>query len=217
MQTEDLTELLREDIRSGILVPGQSLVQEELAKRFSVSRIPIREALMTLAADGIVIARQGGGHAVRKLRAEEVEELYDLRMSIEPGLSPYIVANASRKSIEKWRQMAQTLRGMDTNSRGWVTENYRFHLSIYACAEREHSLRLIRALLDLTMPYSRMFMAELGSEQTPPDEVHVHDEHDEMVTLIEAGNAEALRQIITQHLSTTRRHVSNYLSERREH
>jgi DNA-binding GntR family transcriptional regulator len=207
MQTEELTELLREDIRTGVLRAGQALVQEELAKRFSVSRIPIREALLTLAAGGIVTARPGGGHAVRSLSPREVEELYDLRILIEPSLSTEIVANASPNDLRSWRRMASELRIMKTPGKSWVTKNYQFHLAIYDVTERDHTIRVIRSLLDLTLPYSRLFMSETGESDK------VDDEHDQMLQAIEDRNAKLLRDTLSTHLHTTQRSVSAFLKK----
>lgn len=205
MQTDDLARLLRQGIREGALLPGQALLQEELAKRFSVSRIPVRDALLTLAAEGLVKTRPGGGLAVSQLSAEEVEELYDLRIAIEPALAPHVVDNASPRTIASWKQMAADLRGIAATSSEWIEANYQFHLSVYAVTGREHSLRIIRSLLDRTFPYARLFMASI------PDSVHAQDDHDEMLAAIEARDAEQLGAVLLAHLQTTQEAVAAFL------
>lgn len=208
MQVDELTSTLRQGIREGVLQPGQALLQEELAKRFNVSRIPVRDALLTLAAEGLVRNRPGGGLAVSQLEAHEVEELYDLRLMLEPALAEHVVHSASPRAIREWRALAQRLRGIDPAGPQWVEQNYRFHLAMYEAAGREHTLRLIRSLLDLTTPYSRLFISSLHQGDA------VHDEHDAMVDAIEAGDVERLRTTIEAHLRATRESVAAFLRER---
>ena len=87
MKTDDVATLLRRAIREGVLAPGEDLVQEEIAGRLGVSRVPLREALRGLAAVGVVQMTHGRGFRVTKLEVQEVEELYNLRLRIEPFIA----------------------------------------------------------------------------------------------------------------------------------
>ena len=76
--------ILREAILNGQLKPGERLVQEELAKSFNVSRMPVREAVTQLAADGFVTIEPHKGAIVKEFSVHEIEELYFLRSKFEP-------------------------------------------------------------------------------------------------------------------------------------
>src|SRR5678815_5398232 len=82
--TPDLiAESLREEILRGVLAPGQALRQEELAERFGVSRLPVRDALLRLEAQGLVHVYPNRGAFVISLSADEVSEIYEMRILLE--------------------------------------------------------------------------------------------------------------------------------------
>src|SRR5215208_4995895 len=82
--TPDLiADSLREEILRGAIPPGQPLRQEELADRFGVSRLPVRDALLRLEAQGLVEVFPNRGAFVVSLSADEVREIYDLRILLE--------------------------------------------------------------------------------------------------------------------------------------
>src|SRR5690242_14507051 len=85
--TPDLiADALREEIQRGTPGPGEALRQEEVAARFSVSRIPVREALRQLEAEGLVVVYPNRGAYVAQLSAQELREITDLRVLLEGDL-----------------------------------------------------------------------------------------------------------------------------------
>lgn len=188
-----MSAVLRQAIRQGVLKPGEDLVQEEIAGRLGVSRVPLREALRALAAVGLVQFTPGRGFRVTELEPVEVEELYDLRLRIEPSLAEKVVAHASRLQIEELAGLEQDMRAADDPEQ-WANLNYDFHLTMYQAAGADHTLRMVRQLLDLVEPYSRVYVHELRNLD------RVTDEHDAMVAALREGDAERLGQMITDHL-----------------
>jgi DNA-binding GntR family transcriptional regulator len=210
MQPDELAELLRRAIREGILSPGQPLVQEDLAKRFKVSRIPVREALRMLVTEGLATARSGRGLSVAKLDAPEVAELYDLRLTIEPALSPYIIANASPADLRRWRGLIREMDGQPLPLDEWVRANYQFHLALYAVTGRSHTLRVLQSLFNLTMPYSRLYMRTAQAQEG------ADREHEVMLDLIEHGDSAGLTRQIFMHLSAARDALVAYLETHKD-
>src|SRR5258708_16162880 len=82
-----VVEFLYAELRSGILKgeykPGSVLRQEDIAQKFEVSRVPVREALSKLEAEGFLALRPRRGYAVISLNPDEISEIFDLRMIIE--------------------------------------------------------------------------------------------------------------------------------------
>ncbi|MER2115348.1 MAG: GntR family transcriptional regulator, partial [Solibacillus isronensis] len=76
--------ILREAIIKGQLQPGERLVQDDLAKTLNVSRMPIREAIKQLAAEGYVTVEPHKGAVVKQFTIHELEEIYFLRAKFEP-------------------------------------------------------------------------------------------------------------------------------------
>lgn len=199
IRPEGMADLLRRAIRDGVLSPGQSLVQDELARRFGVSRIPVREALRLLASEGLVSMRSGEGAVVTRLDADEIRELYDLRLSLEPPLTGPIVANCSGRDIDRLESFTAEMEAVaDTDSLRWSVLNYLFHRSMYELAERPHTLRVIDQVLNLVEPYSRVYVHVLAGLD------RAQGEHADMIATLRARNADALAAAIRSHLTWAR-------------
>src|SRR5262245_11735063 len=74
---------LRHDILNGFFDPGQLLRQKGRARRYKSSRVPLREAMSRLEADGLVVLRPRRGFAVISLDVPEIVEIFELRMAVE--------------------------------------------------------------------------------------------------------------------------------------
>src|SRR5512132_4234499 len=97
-----IAETLREEILRGDVAPGQALRQEELADRFGVSRLPVRDALLRLEAQGLVHVYPNRGAFVISLSAEDVTEIFDLRILLEGDL---IERAVPRLTADDWRRI----------------------------------------------------------------------------------------------------------------
>ena len=104
-----IADVLREAIRQGMLAPGQPLIQASIADAMGVSRIPVREALHALAAEGLVTFGEDGGARVTALEPEEVEELWTLRALLESQMAPGMVRVATDSDIEMLRGLVEQM------------------------------------------------------------------------------------------------------------
>ena len=99
-----VVDALRKEMLSGGLEPGQELSQDDLAARYGVSRIPVREALRSLAAEGLVELRPHRAPRVKLHSPEEIAELWWIRQILEPAAArlaaarttPALVSTAAR-------------------------------------------------------------------------------------------------------------------------
>jgi DNA-binding GntR family transcriptional regulator len=198
MTPERLADALREAIRDRVLPPGELLVQKDLAARFEVSRNPVREALRTLAAEGLIVMTHGERAYVRQLTVADLEEIYDLRLALEPSLAPLIIDNASRRDISELRALAMEMAEIpsvdETELRAWLRLNYTFHQRLFVLAGRPHTERILTSLLELAQPYAQRNVGPLGGRST------ADVEHLEMIDRVEDKDAPALARIITQHM-----------------
>ncbi|GHF24213.1 hypothetical protein GCM10010218_00850 [Streptomyces mashuensis] len=96
---------VRDDIVSGVLPPGTRLVEELLARRYGVSRVPVREALRTLASEGFVTTRRHAGACVAEPTADEAADLLDVRLLLEP-------LGAARAAQRRTEAHLRVLRGL---------------------------------------------------------------------------------------------------------
>src|SRR5579875_1626021 len=167
LHPEQLANLLRRAVRERILLPGQTLNQDELAARFGVSRIPLREALHTLAGEGLIVMRPGIGAVVAELRPNELEELLELRMALEPPLMASVVGKVSAQQLSELRAHAARLDelGAQGDLDSWCSEHYACHRRLLELAGRRHALRLVMQVLNLMEPYARVY-AGLAHDDT---------------------------------------------------
>src|SRR5699024_10282630 len=92
--------VLRKAILKGELQAGERLVQAQLAEAIGVSRMPIREALRTLELEGLVVMEPHKGAVVRPISKEDIEEIYELRIALEPLALKKSVPNFTKQDLE---------------------------------------------------------------------------------------------------------------------
>lgn len=199
MTPEEMASLLRRAIREGIFRPGEPLVQENLASRFGVSRIPLREALRILSGEELVTVQQGQGVLVRELDSDEVAELYDLRMLLEPSLAQPVVTQLRDSDLVELERLVDEMESIpETDLDRWSNLNFEFHYGMYALAKRVHTVRFVTQLLDRTEPYARLYVHNRRSVG------HPHHEHREMLDALKQRDSDRLHDMIREHLSRAR-------------
>jgi len=191
MRPDEIASALRRAVHERAIPPGHALNQDELARQYGVSRIPLREALRTLAGEGLVIMKPGLGAVVTELRPEEVEELYGLRLRLEPPLAGGIIEHVGRRDIEDIDALVQTMIGLAPEQlEEWSSANYRFHRRLYELSEQRHAVRLVVQVLNLVEPYVRMHAHVLGSRRS------IEERRAAAVEALRAGDAALLHDAI---------------------
>ncbi|GGA67441.1 GntR family transcriptional regulator [Neiella marina] len=166
-RTEYVVSMLRERILSGELKAGSALRQAALAAQVGVSRIPIREALLQLEAEGLVEFEPHKGATVACMSKAMVDDLFELRALIECDLLSRSIPQMTEQDFELAAQ------SLDTMERAWQREdaiaiwsdmNMDFHLSLYRAANRPHALDLVRTLNHNSGRYVRMNLLLTGAK-----------------------------------------------------
>ena len=192
--TPDLVaDTLREEILRGVLAPGQPLRQEELAERFGVSRLPVRDALLRLEAQGLVHVYPNRGAFVISLSAEEVREIYEMRILLEGDLLERAVP---RMTADHWRRIdaAHAESTRSANGPDWVEGDWRFHRALYEPADRPRQLATIDQLRGTVARYWTVRSALPGrSSEWLAD-------HDAIVEACRARSSVAARRRLEGHL-----------------
>ena len=101
---------IRDGISNGKYGPGEKLWQDQLAKELNISRIPVREALCTLASEGLVTLLPNRGATVPHLSSEELEELYALGASLESMAAKRAVARLQADDLRRMRSLIHDMR-----------------------------------------------------------------------------------------------------------
>lgn len=145
MTPETIAAELRRELLAGILRPGADLSQVELAERFGVSRIPIRDALRILAGEGLVAIEVNRGARAISLTPGEVREIFDLRILLECDClrrAAKAMSPAAFREIERVRLKSD----LDAGGPDWAAGDWAFHRAIYQLAGRPRQLAMIEAL-----------------------------------------------------------------------
>jgi DNA-binding GntR family transcriptional regulator len=148
---------LREAILRGHFKPGQRLDQNEVAELFNVSRSPVREALRTLAAEGLLEVYPHRGAVVAELSLAELEEIYFIRGTLE-GTAAFLAA--SKMDDDRIAKLQTILEKLNetTDLDQWLELNHDFHTTIYQAINRPRLLSLIQSLRNITAPYTRQYI-----------------------------------------------------------
>jgi DNA-binding GntR family transcriptional regulator len=187
---------LRAAIIHGRLAPDAPLRQEQLARHFSVSRIPLREALCQLESEGWIEFRPNRGARVSRLDAAEAREIFEIRAALECAALRLAAPHHTRTS---WQEVARLLSDSRRESRRsrYVRRNRDFHLALYRPAQRPRLLALIASLHDRGERYLRLKL-DIPAYKQQSDAEHVR-----IFAAASAGRmAQALR-ILAGHLVKT--------------
>lgn len=184
--------ILREAIIKGQLQPGERLVQDELAKTLNVSRMPIREAIKQLAAEGYVTVEPHKGAVVKQFTIHELEEIYFLRAKFEPMAAAESLKIMSPQLVTQLRELNEKMKKTDDTDE-YVQLNIQFHhLLIKDCPWGK--LNSIIENLWTGFP-----------QQTPhllPNQIATSiSEHDLMVEALANNNIELTCQLLEQHIT----------------
>lgn len=145
---------LRDEIISGNLKAGESIRQEYIAKLFNVSRIPVREALKRLEAQGLVKNERYKGAVVSSLSDAEIREIYEIRMNLEPLVIQYSVENMKPDTLAMAREYCDRF-GEEEDPARWGELNRNFHETLYRECERPFHLKIVGEAIDRIDSYIR--------------------------------------------------------------
>lgn len=150
---------IREMILNGQLIPGDRLQQDELANTFGVSTMPVREALRRLQAEGLVYFRPRRGATVALISLSEYEEIFRIREALEIMACRWAAEDFRRIPVDQLGKILADLEAtegqMDVPRRLQLVREFFF--TIFEASEKEHLLRLLSSLWDLSQQYRRYF------------------------------------------------------------
>lgn len=150
---------IRQMILSGELKSGDWVRMDELAKTLGVSTMPVREALRKLQAEGLVTFHPRRGAMVSQVSADDYEEIYAIRAQLETLACQWAAEDFSRIPIDRLKklltQVESAERNRDVPRRLQLVREFFF--TIFEASQKEHLLRLLSSLWDLSQQYRRYF------------------------------------------------------------
>ena len=181
-------------IDEGVYKPGDRLVESELAERFGVSRTPIREALQRLETQSL-LARDGRSLIVASLNHDQMAELYIVRRELE-GLAAQLAArHATPEEITLLREMVEADNALLDDPAALSRANRRFHKQIHLAS---HNRYLVQ---QLDLVHRTMALMATTSLAAQGRSKIAQEEHDAIVSAIEARDENAAAEALRNHIS----------------
>ena len=203
---EVIADALRQDIAHGSLQSGQALRQDELATRFGVSRIPVREALRRLEEGGLVTVHANRGAFVTTLTDADVTEVFELRILLEADLVKRAARAMTPTDVDAAeRIMLEAERG--AHSAEWSRLDSAFHCALYEPAKRPRQLTMIMALRGLVQRSGANAALPAQTEQWL-------NHHRTLLTACRAGDHGRAGQVVEDHLRSALQVVRDRLAAR---
>jgi DNA-binding GntR family transcriptional regulator len=186
---------LRRIILDGEVPPGSAIPVDAVAAAFGVSRIPVREALMTLIGEGLVDHRPNAGYRVAMMTAQEFSEIYLVREALETAALRAAVSSATPADHDEARSALGALDAaiVAYDGRLYHRESRRFHLALIRPCRMRRLLHMLDAAWNMTEPLQPM--SQLGVAER----ALLHADHAGMLAAFCAGDPDRLTAVFAAH------------------
>jgi DNA-binding GntR family transcriptional regulator len=200
-ESERVTRQLRDDILDGVRKPGSKLVERELAAQIGVSRVPVRDALRVLVAEGLVTPRPRTWAVVREFTPTDIADLNEVREALEVMTFRLAAQRGDRVGLARLRsnldeELAAARAGDAVRARRAAAD---FHETVTSMAANE-----LLSELEVTLR-SRMRWL-LGQHD---DLLAMALEHEALYGAIEDRNVALVEELVVEHLESSRRAIAN--------
>jgi DNA-binding GntR family transcriptional regulator len=195
-----IADSLRIAILNGSYLPGERIRQEDLAARSGASRIPAREALRMLAAEGLVTLVANSGAWVTKLSLSGCAETYLIRERLEPLLLRTSMPRLDVAAISRLGELVDEMEARGNDLDAFLRDDREFHLSSYAGAASSEMWQIIHRMWNTTQHYRREF-----SRLAARDGLKVtHLEHRLLLDCIRRQDQDDAERVLVTHIRRTR-------------
>lgn len=200
-----IADALRAAIVDGTLAPDAPLRQDAIARHFSVSAIPVREALRQLASEGWATIEMHKGASVASLSADEAREIYEMRSALESlalGLAiPQHTAATLREATSLYNAAKR-----ERDPSLYVAHNEAFHYSLYAPSARTRLLDMIATLHRRGERYLRLKL------DFPQHKRESDAEHADILAAVKRGDIDTAQSLVSAHLLGTGALIYRFLT-----
>ncbi|RKF23328.1 GntR family transcriptional regulator [Altericroceibacterium spongiae] len=196
--SDQLVDLVRERVLSGLVPNDRAIRQDSLAAELGISKIPLREALARLEQEGLLFSKANRGFFVRPLSRPEAEEVFALRIKLEPDA----MAKGAERASEEEQRAAQNVFAKlhqltDGRGEGVGAFNRAFHLALLAPSGLDLTVDILRRLHVLSERYVRKHLEPLGRDE------RANEEHREMLEAWLARDGVRTRSLTEVHVQKT--------------
>jgi len=195
-----IVDQLRQSILDGTYPAGSQLRQDALGDAYGVSRIPVREALFQLEAEGLVRIVPQKGAIVSELSLDEINDVFDLRCILEPRLLAQSAPRFTAKDLDGLddiqKRFEKAIKARNVSE--WGQLNAEFHLALYAQARQPRTKAIVVALLQTSDRYTRLQLSNTKAMGI------AEKEHAHLIQLCRAQKIDEACRFLEQHIESVR-------------
>jgi DNA-binding GntR family transcriptional regulator len=206
--SDDVVDALREAIVRGDFEDGEELNQVALARHFGVSRVPVREALRQLQAEGLISAKAHMRVVVTALTVDRVAEVLDLRALVEIYLLGRAAEHISQADLDDLRALCDQMEQVDAHE-DWLKLNKTFHAALYERSGADLAMDLARQLSARVQRY-----LQAGNADGVHRNAEANAEHRRILDALAAGRPEKACAELEAHIGHTRARIVELLQQR---
>ena len=201
-------ELVRGEILTCQLRPGEELRENELAKRYGVSKSPVRDAMQKLEFEGLVEIEPRRGHRVKPISVGDADDILELRAILETGVVRLLVEKATDVQLAG----LNVFRTTDlTSISAFAAYNRSFH---HALADMTGNRRLAEETRRLMEIYDRLCLVSLSTLRREDALADPLADHNEIIDALQARNGAAAARMVTRHVGKSRGSIMRGLGQR---
>lgn len=203
---EAIASALRNAILHGRLRSNQPLRQDQIAEQFGVSKIPVREAMVQLRAEGLIAFLPNRGFVVSELSPAEVEEIYVMRMALETKALERAIPNLRSTDFIRAASVLD-ISEVEDDSAQWSELNWEFHSTLYQAAQWPRLLGAIEVLHNNVARYLLIYLGSLSARDAS------QAEHKKMLQACKKRDVGLAAHILQRHLAHASNRLVSFLSK----
>src|ERR1700751_148933 len=210
--TSAVADKIRDKIIRGEIQEGAQLRQDAIANQYHVSRIPVREALRQLDAEGLIAIVPNRGAVVPALSPDDIEELFSIRALLEPEVLklsiPLLTEEDFSEADAVLRKYVSELR-RDDHVSSWGRLNWQFHSILYSRANQPRFMAIIRNVNNSGERYTRLQLYLTHGMK------RANEEHHQILELCSEREIPAACKLLREHILHAGRSLKEALQQRR--
>lgn len=197
---------LHEEILSGRCPAGTRLKQEEIAERLGVSRIPVRDAIQRLLAEGFLTLQTDRGVTVTQLTVEDISDFFEIRAALEALVAKATAPQVDDAFVADAEELLVRMDRAREDVSVWIKRHEEFHEFLAASSGRDRLVAHVRHYRRLVEPYVRMYATVYHDPEM------AGAEHRRLLAAMETRKAEEAQEAMVRHVMTAAQRVIDYLS-----
>lgn len=189
-----------QDIISGVYASGDILKEKNLIEKYNVSKTPVREALVQLCSEGVLMNRPRYGYEIVRLTRHDIQDILNYRSILESGAMAEYIHHITKEQIDELREINKACSTPEAKEDFWLHWKYNmeFHMKLISFYNNEFAYNNLKKSLDtLTRAYAQFYWSKWERIPFPSDTKH----HESIIKCLDEKDMEGAIYFLRQDLS----------------